>query len=345
MERPDLSNADFPALAYIEYLESELKRLHAGRPTPSRPESFEVTEPSEPPTTLNIVTISRGGRIKRTARHHYTRQRRGGMGVFDLDIPEDDPPVFLVNVDESQDLLYLTDYARAFRFPLKTLVESPIHDRGQMIPYPLPANEQLVSVVPAQNDGYLALLSQRGYVRLVRFNYLGESMRPGTPMLDVSRFGPLAAAAWVQAEDDIFVATRQGLAIRFRAKMVHTNGSLGIRLGRDDEVTGLTGVREDSGVLLVGSDGKGTIRLMAGFQSNKSPGAGGKIAIKTDELIGVAAVAESDDIFIISQLGKIIRFSAAEIPAKEGVVQGVNCIALRADQVVAITTGKPQAGG
>ena len=74
---------------------------------------------------------------------------------------------------------------------------------------------------------------------------------------------------------------------------------------------------------------------MTGFSQNKAPGAGGKQAMKADRLVGVGAVSDGDDIFIISQLGKIIRFRADEIPAKEGVVQGVACMSLRGDETMA----------
>jgi DNA gyrase subunit A len=59
--------------------------------------------------------------------------------------------------------------------------------------------------------------------------------------------------------------------------------------------------------------------------------------MKTDQLVGAAAVAPGDELFIISRLGKLIRFAADEIPAKEGVVQGVACMALRADEATAVT--------
>jgi DNA gyrase subunit A len=78
---------------------------------------------------------------------------------------------------------------------------------------------------------------------------------------------------------------------------------------------------------------------MSGFNSNKMPGASGKVAIKTDHLTGAVTVSDTDDIFIVSRLGKIIRFQTVEVPAKEGVVQGVNCMALRADETVAVVAG------
>jgi DNA gyrase subunit A len=76
---------------------------------------------------------------------------------------------------------------------------------------------------------------------------------------------------------------------------------------------------------------------MSGFAANKAPAAGGKVAMKTDKLIGAARAGTGDELFAISRLGKLIRFAAAEVPPKEGVVQGVACMALRADEVVALT--------
>ncbi len=75
---------------------------------------------------------------------------------------------------------------------------------------------------------------------------------------------------------------------------------------------------------------------MEGFRSNKSPGGGGKTLLKTDHLIGVVPATTDSDIFIISATSKLIRFSAGDIPVKTGVVQGVNCMALRNDTCTAV---------
>jgi DNA gyrase subunit A len=102
-------------------------------------------------------------------------------------------------------------------------------------------------------------------------------------------------------------------------------------------VVGVAATSEEGGVFLFTDDGKGTIRLMSGFTANKAPGSGGKVAMKTDTLVGAMAVSDNDDLFAISELGKIIRFQAVEVPAKEGVVQGVNCMNLRNDRCTAFT--------
>ena len=74
----------------------------------SADEPVELNEPSEPPTTFQAITVTGGGIIKRTPRHLYDRQRRAGMGVFDLDAPDEDPPALLAIADLTQNLILVT---------------------------------------------------------------------------------------------------------------------------------------------------------------------------------------------------------------------------------------------
>ena len=113
-----------------------------------------------------------------------------------------------------------------------------------------------------------------------------------------------------------------------------------MRVDPNDEVVGIAAVGADDGVFLLGADGKGTIRLMSGFSANKSPGTAGKIAMRTDHLAGICGLSmdriNTTDLFVISELGKLIRFQASDVPSKEGVVQGVNCMSLRSDHCMAL---------
>jgi len=335
LSRPDLTNISPEILAYIEYLEAEIENLTTSSSRTSTREAVSP-EPTEPPTTINVIAMTASGLIKRTPRHFYPRQRRSGMGIFDIDTGEDDPPAILTLADQEDTLLVLTETSRAYTLPVESLTEAPVRGRGSPLAESLPviSGEKVVYSGPLSSSGSLAMLSERGYVRVLRHNYLGNN-RPGTQLLDVARFGLLAAAGWINdQEDEVFIATQQGLAIRFKSKMVHPNGSLGIRLERGDFPIAVCGTSDEGGVFLLGADGKGTIRQMSGFRSNKAPGAGGKVALKTDELVAALNAKDEDDIFIISKLSKIIRFQAAEIPAKEGAVQGVICMSLRADECV-----------
>jgi DNA gyrase subunit A len=106
-------------------------------------------------------------------------------------------------------------------------------------------------------------------------------------------------------------------------------------------VVAAASVYADSGVFILGADGRGTVRQMSGFAPNKTPGGSGKIAFKSAKVVGAAAVEVNDDIFILSRLGKIIRFPSDEVPLTEGVVQGVNCMSFRADEAVALLKSGP----
>ncbi|MFN8453946.1 MAG: DNA gyrase C-terminal beta-propeller domain-containing protein [Anaerolineae bacterium] len=344
LERPDLSQLDPVVRAYIESLEAELERRREEEEADAGDERApaQPLEPSEPPTTLNLITVSLSGMAKRTPRHHYWRQRRGGMGVFDLETSENDPPAFLTIADESQSLLLITTHARAFSARVSDLPESPVRSRGQLLTAKLPLrpDERLAIVLPSQNSGYVNLVTERGHVRRLRYNYIGANLRPGSLLFEPTELGAPAAACWTSGEADIFIATRQGKAIRFAEQRVPFSGCLGIRLDRGDTVVAVTPASDESSVFLLSADGKGSIRQMAGFASNKAPGAGGKVALKTDRLAGAVAVTEADDIFAISRLGKLVRFQAAEVPPKEGVVQGVNCMSLRADETAALAVGR-----
>jgi DNA gyrase subunit A len=345
IERPDLSRVDPAVLSYIEALEAELLRIQRRRRVTAN-ESEEDTEstlplePSEPPTSQNIITITANGIAKRSFRHLYTRQRRGGMGIFDLEAPGDEPPAILTMADENRSLLLFTNLARAFRIPVRSLSEMQVRARGQAVfsRNPLQSNEHLSAALPDLVKGSVAMVSQRGFVRILRHHVFGEYMKPGTVMFDTGKFGPLAGACWTSGEGDLLIVSRQGRGIRFPQEKFPPQGGPGMRLEEGDEAVAITAVTQESNVFMISADGRGTVRSMTGFNPNKSAGGSGKIAINSENLVGAITVNEGDDIFIISSLSKIIRFMAAEVPVKEGVVQGVNCMALRADKVAALTT-------
>ncbi len=335
LSRPDLTGIPAEVVSYIESLEQQLQERKEA-PATSR---AATALPDEPPTTKTIITISHKGMIKRTARHLYGRQRRGGMGVFDLDTTEDDAPTVLAHADADDTLLIFTDDGRVFRFAIATLPESPVRAKGQDLreTLALRPNERIVAALPDGGGKYALLLSRRGWVRRIPAAYLGKNLIPGTSFHDLKEGGPLVSACWSSGGGDVFIATREGKAIRFLETQVPARGCLGIRVDPADDAVAVTAMDETGGVLLIGEDGQGTIRLMGGFTANKAPAAGGKVAMKTDRLVGAMSVTPGDELFVISRLGKLIRFAADEIPPKEGVVQGVACMALRADEVTALT--------
>jgi len=345
-ERPDLSGVREDILAYIESLESALAAAQQRGSRATRAES--PLEPSEPPTTMNVISISADGLAKRTPRHLYGRQRRGGMGIFDLDVGEEDVPAFVVVADESAGLVLVTNQGRAMRTEVQSIVETDVRGRGESLleNFPLRDGEAVSIIISDEGGSYLIMVSERGQVRRIGSQYLGKNLQPGTMLYNTSEGGAPAAACWATGNSELVIGTRQGKGIRFAERQVPVRGCLGLRVDPSDRVVGVAATTEEGGVFLATGDGKGTIRLASGFSANKAPGSSGKVLIKTDALLGVMAVDDPainapNDIFIISQLGKLIRFQAADTPAKEGVVQGVNCMNLRNDLCTAFTVSPP----
>ena len=351
MQRPDLSKIDPEIVAYIEYLERKANlKPGEGRPVASRvtvreeevPERIEAL-PAEGETTYGIITITNEGQAKRTHRHLYTRQHRGGMGVFGIDLVGDDEPAIVAGNEENQNLLFFTNRARVFRQPLSIIPSLPINARGASLGdrFNLEQDETLIAILPEQARGYVALVTQGGRVRCLRHHLFGEHMRPGAAMFNYNEVGPLAAVCWTPGDADLFILTREGMGIRFAEKSIPPQGDQGIRVAAGDRVASVTSVGEDSGVFIAIADGRGTVRKMSGFAPNKSPGGSGMIAVKSSLVVGGVMVESKDDIFLISRLGKVVRFPMEEVPVTEGVVQGVNCMGLRGDEVIAVIKSGP----
>lgn len=337
LERPDLSQVTAEVRAYIEALEAQL----ATRPSAESSKRASPT-PNEPETTLNLLSLSQHGRGKRTPRHLYGRQNRAGMGVFDLESGEGDFAAQLTIADAAADVLLLTNYGRAFRLPASAWPQTAVRASGQAITEQLPLrdNERIAGMLPADAGKYLIMVSQRGWVQRIAASYVGPSLLNGMSFHNVKEGGLITAVCWTAGDGQLFIATRQGKAIRFNESQISVRGGLGLRVDLQDEVVAVTAVYDHSQILLLTADGKGTLRHMSTFMANKAPGAGGKAAMKTDSLLAAFTVSENDDLFMIAQSGKMIRFAVADVPAKEGAVQGVNCMSLRNDVCTAVALAR-----
>jgi DNA gyrase subunit A len=237
----------------------------------------------------------------------------------------------------------VTNQGRAFRPTSGTYVrdlpESPVRSRGQSLTerLPLRPDERLALVIPEPGGPYLYIVSERGQVRRFGSQSVGRSLNPGTVISDPKDGGPPTAACWGSGNEEMIIVTRQGRAIRFAERQVPVRGCLGIRVEPGDGVAAVATAPENGGIFVLSHDGKGALRMLDTFAANKAPGSGGKTFMKTDAAVAALAVTPAHDLFLLSRLGKVIRFRAADVPPKEGPVQGVHCMALRADACVAAT--------
>lgn len=345
MQRPDLHNIPNEVIEYIEYLESLVlpkKSTNVRQLVETPPVVIPLAE--EEPSSSQIINISNLGFAKRTPRHLYIPQHRGGTGNPDLQIDQDDAQKLLSAINEGETLLLFTNLGRVFRLPFTRLDEKSLRQPGDWIwdRVELQPSERIAAVLPVLAAGYIAMVTRTGRVRTLRHHLFGEHMRTGMSVFSPAEHGEFINACWTNGDQDLIICTEKGMAIRFSEKLVPPMGGQAIRLSESDEVVSVTAVYPESDVITVTADGRGSLRQMSGFSSNKSLGGGGKMMIKSDHVVGALAVKPDDHIFLLTKLGKVIRFPAAEMPLTDSPVQGVNCITLRGDEVISLTkSGRP----
>jgi DNA gyrase subunit A len=349
-----------PALQrYIRTLELENARLRQEllelRQSAARRQRAETTRETRPeaapsqlatvryPEDVIVLTITARGLAKRTPLNDYATQRRGGIGVFDIQTTRDDVVTHLVVTRASAALLVLSSRGRAYRIPVDSLPLTEVRGRGASLPERLLfTEEETVAAVLALDDEQdsrtnVLIATQSGWLRALHRNYVGPRLQPGTLLSDPKRGGPPAVMTLSDGAGDVLIVLRSGLGYRFPERLISREGVRGIQTRPDDQVAGLVSVKsDDDDVLLVTADGQGTRRQMAGFTTNKSPGGQGKVIMKSDALVGAARVGSGDEALCISGLAKIIRFAVDEAPAKSGNVQGVSVLDTRGDSLAAL---------
>jgi len=368
---PDLSTLSPTLRAYIEMLQAENRSLRTeleqvkGVRRPLPPAAPRVSAPRAPAAELAeaeplnlpaiqyaagtmLISISGQGVLKRTPLNAYGKQRRGGMGVYDIKLKDDDAPAFLLVALEAETLVLVTTRCRAFRVLVSSLRLAEVRDRGESLTerLRLTAGEK-ISAVLAVNDAnesdlpWVLLGSASGVVRRMRRNYVGPNLADGTILYDPKEGGPPSVMCLSRGDGDLFLASNTGLGIRFEEKLVSHRGTRGIRLTPQERLMGVAPLPADGSVLLVSADGQGVRRSMDSFAASKSAGGQGKIAIKTNALVAALSVNEADEVLCISAFAKLIRFDAAEVPPRSSVAQGVNVMELRGDRVTAATVITP----
>ncbi len=289
-----------------------------------------------------LITASASGQAKRTELNSYYRQRRGGVGNYDLKTREDDPAQFLVVASVGDSLLILTQTGKAYRTAVADIPATERNARGDSLHKlaGMPAEERIAALLAlseADLQKYIVFGSQTGFVKRMRGHYFGATLEPGKVVMDPRQTGgPAAAMCLSNGVADILMVSQGGMAVRFNISTAPLQAAPGIKLRQGDRLAGLAAVMEESAVGIVTKDGLGTRRLMEGFTPNKSPGAAGKIIMKSEEIVGIALAPDDAELVCLTAFAKVVRFSADEIPAKTAPVQGVDIVDVRGDAVTTV---------
>lgn len=302
-----------------------------------------------------VVTLTRGGYIKRTALNSYRAQARGGRGVSAQRQKEDDVNAHLIVANTHDYLLFFTDKGRVYREKVYDLPEADRAARGSHLRNLLPiADDESVQSVLAlrsfDQDGFFVFATRQGMIKKTAIREYGNINASGLIALNLLEGDALVAVRITSGTADIVLATRSGQAIRFRENEVRetgraTQGVRGIRLRPDDVVVSLAVIDEawqDHAELLTVSEyGYGKRTPLREYPRHGRGGQGVitmRVTEKTGRLVSLASVLGTEELLVLSEGGVLIRTRVKEVSSYGRPSQGVTIMRLDAgDRVVSAT--------
>ena len=324
---------------------SEIKRLYADE---RRTELVEVAEEIEDedliPRQTCVLTFTKDGYIKRLPASTYSAQRRGGKGVIGMTTKEEDFIDNVIVANSHSYLLMFTNMGKVHTKKVYRIPEASRTSKGTNIVniIELQENEKVTALITVDDfteNEYLTMVTKNGIMKRTLLSDFEYQRRGGKIAITLDENDELLFVKHTKGGEDILVASRDGLAVRFTEENVRCMGRLargvrGIKLKGDDYVVGLCMIDDEKYLLTLTEGGFGKRTPFEDFRQMKNRGGSGvachKISEKTGKLASVATVDESDDIMIITNEGVIIRTPVEGIPVYSRTAGGV--ITMRLDE-------------
>jgi DNA gyrase subunit A len=294
-----------------------------------------------------VVTVSHQGYVKRLPVHTYRAQRRGGRGLRGMDTKAEDwvEHLFVASTHD-----YVMIFTRRGQCYWKKVWEIPVGSRisrGKPIVnlLNLGPNERIAAVVPVREfseDRYLIFGTRLGVVKKTALSAYGNVRTVGLNAINIMEGDELIEVRVTSDGDEILIASRKGMAIRFNEADARpmgraTGGVRGLRLKEGDEVVGMVVAREDSTILAVSEHGLGKRTELSQYRHQKRGGSGVinlKVSEKTGEVVAVRAVDEGEQLMMITKKGVVNRQHVSAIRVIGRATQGVKLMNLDDGDVV-----------
>ncbi|MEK7509398.1 MAG: DNA gyrase subunit A [Patescibacteria group bacterium] len=299
------------------------------------------------------LVLTQGGYIKRTNPAEYRRQKRGGVGVVDLDTKEEDFVTHLLTASAHSDLLFFSDRGKAYQIKMYELPEGRRATKGKSIVnyISLEQGERITSIFPmpkevkAMEGLSLLMATKNGTVKKTSADKFKEVRRSGLIAISLDKGDALISAQFARKGDTVFLVTAKGQSIRFAESAVRemgrqAGGVRGIKIGSSDAVIGAGVVEKGSNaeLLVLSSHGFGK---KTPFKEYKVQGRGGSgiktsaVTAKTGPVIAGLAVGEHGELIAMSQKSQVIRTDLKEIRSSGRQTQGVRVMRLREGDKIA----------
>ena len=296
----------------------------------------------------NALVLTSGGYIKRTSPNEYKRQKRGGVGVVDLDTKEEDFVTNFLTASTHDDLLFFTDKGKAYQIKMYELPEGKRATKGKSIMnyISLTEGERVTSILPMPKNskdivGSLLMVTEQGTTKKVKAGSFADVRSSGIIAIKLSSGDRLIAVELVEKEDEVVVVTKEGQSIRFKESQVRemgraAGGVRAVRLDAGDAVVGAHAVKKnwkEGHLLVISANGYGKRTKLTEYKVQSRGGSGiltSKVTAKTGKVIASQIVTEAEEeVVAVSKKSQVVRVDIKEIPILGRSTQGVRIMKLR----------------
>src|SRR4029078_1707295 len=294
-----------------------------------------------------VVTISHSGYIKRTSVSTYKKQRRGGRGLNGQALKDEDFIEHLFVASTHEYLLVFTDDGRCFWLKVHEIPQAGRAAKGKpvvnLINVTPDTNVQgIVPVREFRDDQFLILATKQGTVKKTALSQYSNPRSTGIKAIKIEQGDELIDVQITSGTNDVVLATRHGLSIRFHEQDVRemgrdTTGVKGIELGPRDELIGMVVIKREANLLVVTEKGLGKCSPIDEYRVQKRGGKG-IITVhrteKTGDAVSIKEVLPDDELMLITKQGVAIRMPVKGIRVSGRNTQGVKLVNLDANDLV-----------
>ena len=285
-----------------------------------------------------VVTITRGGYVKRTRSDNYRSQHRGGKGVKGAQLRGDDVVEHFFVTTTHHWLLFFTNLGRVYRAKAYELAEAGRDAKGQHVAnllafQPDEKIAQVMELKDYQQSPYLVLATKNGLVKKTSLEDYDTNRSAGVIAINLRDGDELVSAQLVSDMDDLLLVSRKGQSIRFTATNEAlrpmgraTSGVTGMKFRDFDELLSASVVSDESYVFIVTEGGYAKRTSVQEYRLQGRGGLGIKVAKLVEDrgdLIGALIVQEEDEVLVVMSGGKVVRSNVSEVPAKGRDTMGV----------------------
>lgn len=307
------------------------------------------------PEKETVLVFTSGGYVKRTDPSEYKMQRRGGVGVIDLETKEEDFVTQLLTTDTHSDLLFFTNKGKAYQIKMYELPEGKRATKGKSIMnyLSLASDESVTSILAVPKSAKsekasLMLVTKKGVAKKISYDSFKDVRRSGIIAIRLDAGDELEAVLRVQKGQSIILATSEGQSIRFAEsdirEMGRTAGGVrAMKLSKHDKLicADVIATEDKTYMLIMGENGIGKKTAISEYKVQKRGGSGiktAKITTKTGKLMVGKIVSDDMELVAMSKKGQVIRVDLNTIPSSGRQTQGVTIMKLKTGDTLASVT-------